>query len=78
MRASVALTAALLAVATNAIHLIYRDNGPAVVGMGFVRKHVRDPIKRDHMRLRRRQGKTVTETLDNFEVYDSFSCHRQM
>ena len=68
MRGSAALTAALLAVECNAIHLIQRDNAPAVVGMDFIRKPVRDPITRDHMRLRRRQGKTVMETLDNFEV----------
>ena len=68
MRSFAVFALALLTVECNAIHLIQRDNGPAVVGMDIVRKSVRDPLRRDHVRLRRRQGKTVTETLDNFEV----------
>lgn len=49
----------------HALHLVQRD-APAVVGWEIQRKHVANPVLRDQ--IRRRQLKTVSETLDNEET----------
>ena len=69
MRGAVALTTALLAVGCSALHLNQRDGPPAVIEMEIVRKPISNLVKRDQLRLRRRQSKSVAETLDNFEVW---------
>ena len=65
MRTSTAAIIAitLLTTATSALHLVPRDSPAAVVNLHINRKHVQDPAKRDQ--LRRRQTKTVSQTLDN-------------
>jgi len=67
MRISTAAAAAvaLLTTASSALHLLPRDGPAAVVNLNINRKHVQNPAKRDQLRLRQRQLKTVSETLDN-------------
>lgn len=60
-----AITAGLLVTGSDAIQLVKRDT-PAVVAIGIQRNSINSPVKRD--RLRRRANKTVTQTLDNYEV----------
>lgn len=61
-----AIAAGLLVTGSDAIQLVKRDT-PAVVAIGIQRNPIDDPVKRDQ--LRRRAGKTVTQTLDNYEVW---------
>lgn len=60
--AAAALAAGLLASSSAAIQLTERES-PNVVGLDITRRAVENPVKRDA--LRRRQSKTVTETLTN-------------
>ena len=60
--AAAALAAGLLASSSAAIQLAERES-PNVVGLDIMRRAVENPVKRDA--LRRRQSKTVTETLTN-------------
>lgn len=66
LTAIAAVAVGALTTGTGALQLAKRTDGPArVVGMGIQRKEVADPVQRDRLRKR---GKTVSETLDNFEV----------
>ena len=67
MRISTAAAAAvaLLTTASSTLHLLPRDGPAAVINLNINRKHVQNPVKRDQLRLRQRQSKTVSETLDN-------------
>ncbi|MCJ1311599.1 hypothetical protein MMC25_005272 [Agyrium rufum] len=69
MKNAVVFTAAVgvLSASVEAIQLVKRDV-PRVVGLHMERKSVMNPVQRDQARrLRKRQSKTVQETLDNFE-----------
>ncbi|KAL9118033.1 MAG: hypothetical protein Q9187_005425 [Circinaria calcarea] len=59
-----AVAAGLLVTASEAIQLVKRDI-PSVVAIGIQRKSVDNPVARD--RIRRRAGKTVSQTLDNYQ-----------
>ena len=61
--AAVAVAAGILVAGSEALQLVKRDASPAVIGLGIQRKSVASHTARD--RLRRRQSKTVSETLDN-------------
>ncbi|KAK4971898.1 hypothetical protein LTR66_011385, partial [Elasticomyces elasticus] len=64
----VACAAALLS-ATTAINLVERrDAAPKVIHHEVQRRKVDNPLLRDQDRIRRRQLKTVSETLDNEET----------
>ena len=67
---TLALAAGILITGSNAIQLVKKDAAPAVVGLSIGRRSVVDPVKRDQLR-RRQNSKTVSETLDNFEVTHS-------
>ena len=54
-----------LTLSTQAIQLVKRDAVPRVLGMEIERREVQNPVKRDQARRRKRQSKTVSETLDN-------------
>lgn len=60
-----AVIAGLAVSGTEAIQLVSRDGTPRVVGMDLERKAAYNPVERDRARMRKRQSKTVSETLDN-------------
>lgn len=60
-----AVAAGLLVTGSEAIQLVKRDI-PSVVAIGIQRKSIDNPVDRD--RIRRRAGKTVSQTLDNYQV----------
>ena len=53
---------------SEAIKLEKRSDAPTVVHLPIERRSIQNPVERDQHRRRKRELKTVTQTLDNFQV----------
>lgn len=61
---SLATAASLLSSTVTSLELVKKST-PAVVGFDIARNHVKNPVTRDRLRMKRADTKTVEQELDN-------------